>query len=74
MDGTPFTQLVLDSEQDQDILKSLDFAIKENYEYLLDLNQLVEHAQGKFDRYKEAERAGNAGQGNAPAEGVMSGF
>lgn len=68
VDGTPFTQLVLDSEQDQDTLKSLDFAIKENYEYLLDLNQLVEHAQGKFDGYKEAERAGNAGQGAPPAQ------
>lgn len=57
VDGSKFQQLVLDSEQHQDILKKLDYQIVETYKGYTNLQELVDHAQKKFNAYRDAENA-----------------
>ena len=49
VDGSPYSMAILDGEQDIDIIKKIDFYLKDSYDGHMSIDKLVERAYQKYD-------------------------
>ena len=71
--GSPYTKLLLDHDQDRDTLAQLDFYIKETYDKQINLETLVEKARESKERFAQRARA-ERGEAQPARTGPMSGY
>lgn len=64
VDGSGYSMAVLDGEQDIDIIKKIDFYLKDSYDGHMSIDKLVERAYQKYNALEQAQQQGAQG---APA-------
>ena len=74
VEGSPYTKVLLDHEEDRDTLAQLDFYIKETYDKRINLETLVEKARESKERFGERARASRETTTTPARTGPMSGF
>ena len=57
VDGSPYS-MVLDGEQDIDIIKKIDFYLKDSYDGHMSIDKLVERAYQKYNALEQAQQQG----------------
>jgi len=58
VDGSGYSMAVLDGEQDIDIIKKIDFYLKDSYDGHMSIDKLVERAYQKYNALEQAQQQG----------------
>jgi hypothetical protein len=66
VDGSPYSMAILDGEQDIDVIKKIDFYLKDSYDGHMSIDKLVERAYQKYNALEQAQQQG--AQGAPPAQ------